>query len=120
MAAHSSILAWRIPWTEKPGRLRSIQSMELQRARHDWATNTHTHREEIKKSQSVMQQSFNWSLFPFFSPPMRYTEVTLSNLPSTPHLLQAPRQYDRVVQNVVLVPGRPEFECLPYHSPLAI
>ena len=23
---HSSILAWRIPWTEKPGRLRSIQS----------------------------------------------------------------------------------------------
>ena len=29
---HSSILAWRIPWTEKPGRL---QSLELQRAGHD-------------------------------------------------------------------------------------
>ena len=28
MATHSSILAWRIPWTEEPGRL---QSMELQR-----------------------------------------------------------------------------------------
>ena len=27
MATHSSILAWRIPWTEEPGRL---QSMELQ------------------------------------------------------------------------------------------
>ena len=27
MATHSSILAWKIPWTEKPGRL---QSMELQ------------------------------------------------------------------------------------------
>ena len=32
MATHSSILAWRIPWTEKPGRL---QSMGLQRVRHD-------------------------------------------------------------------------------------
>ena len=32
MVTHSSILAWRIPWTEKPGRL---QSMGLQRVRHD-------------------------------------------------------------------------------------
>ena len=32
MATHSSILAWRIPWTEAPGRL---QSMGLQRDRHD-------------------------------------------------------------------------------------
>ena len=36
MSAHSSSLAWRIPWTEEPGRL---QSMGLQRVRHDWATN---------------------------------------------------------------------------------
>ena len=26
MATHSSILAWRIPWTEEPGRLQSIES----------------------------------------------------------------------------------------------
>ena len=32
MATHSSILAWRIPWTEGPGGLLSIG---LQRARHD-------------------------------------------------------------------------------------
>ena len=32
MATHSSILAWRIPWTEEPGRL---QSMMLQRVGHD-------------------------------------------------------------------------------------
>jgi len=32
MATHSSILAWRIPWTEEPGRLRS---MGLQRVRHN-------------------------------------------------------------------------------------
>ena len=34
-ATHSSILAWRIPWTQEPGRLQSTGS---QRARHDWAT----------------------------------------------------------------------------------
>jgi len=32
MATESSILAWRIPWTEGPGRL---QSIGLQRVRHD-------------------------------------------------------------------------------------
>ena len=35
MATHSSILAWKTPWTEEPGRL---QSMGSQRVRHDWAT----------------------------------------------------------------------------------
>ena len=32
MATHSSILAWRIPWTEEPG---GLQSVGLQRVRHD-------------------------------------------------------------------------------------
>ena len=32
MATHSSTLAWKIPWTEEPGRL---QSMESQSVRHD-------------------------------------------------------------------------------------
>ena len=32
MATHSSVLAWRIPWTEEAGRL---QSMESQRVRHN-------------------------------------------------------------------------------------
>ena len=37
MATHSSILAWKIPWTEKPG---GLQSMGLQRVRYDRVTNT--------------------------------------------------------------------------------
>ena len=36
MATHSGILAWRIPWTEEHG----LQSVGLQRDRHDWMTNT--------------------------------------------------------------------------------
>ena len=47
MAVHSSILAWRTPWTEEPG---GLQSMGPQTVGHDWArkrtrvhTHTHTH-----------------------------------------------------------------------------
>ena len=39
MATHSSILAWRIPWTEEPG---GLQFMGSQRVGHDWVTNTFT------------------------------------------------------------------------------
>ena len=35
MATHSSILAWRIPWTEEPG---GLQPMGLERAGYDWVT----------------------------------------------------------------------------------
>ena len=35
MAPHSSTLAWKIPWTEEPGRLQSMGSL---RVRHDWAS----------------------------------------------------------------------------------
>ena len=38
MATHSSIFAWRIPWTEHAGRL---QSVGLQRVRHDWSNLAH-------------------------------------------------------------------------------
>ena len=47
MATHSSILAWKIPWAEEPGRLQSTGSS---RVGHDWVTecsragaHTHTH-----------------------------------------------------------------------------
>ena len=49
---HSSVLAWRIPWTEEPGRL---QSMESQRVGHDRTTqqalSTHTCRERARNNQ---------------------------------------------------------------------
>ena len=46
IAVHSSILAWRIPWTEEPGRLQSVGS---QRVKHNLATITSTW-EKIKSS----------------------------------------------------------------------
>ena len=45
MATHSSILAWRIPWTEEPGGLWSIGS---QRVRRDWSDLIHTHACSLK------------------------------------------------------------------------
>ena len=39
LATHSSILTWEIPWTEESGR---VQSMGLQRVRHDLVTKPHT------------------------------------------------------------------------------
>ena len=50
MATHSGILAWRIPWTEEPG---GLQSMESQRVRHDRVTE-HTHAVSMK---TVLYQS---------------------------------------------------------------
>ena len=35
MATHSSILSWKVPWTEEPG---GLQSMESQRVGHAWVT----------------------------------------------------------------------------------
>ena len=39
MATHSSTLAWKIPWTEEPGRLRSMGS---EKVGHGWATSLST------------------------------------------------------------------------------
>ena len=60
--AHSSILAWRIPWTEEPG---GLQSMGSQRHGHDWVTNI-TQEEGIcslKHLPSIAQQG--WGLLSY-------------------------------------------------------
>ena len=44
MATHSSILAWRIPWTEEPG---GLQSTGSQRVGHDWAPKHSTEWEKV-------------------------------------------------------------------------
>ena len=70
--AHSSTLAWKIPWTEEPGRL---QSMGSQRVGHDWATSLlllhfysleHTLDLEVKV-MSILQSWHLWAVR-WFSP----------------------------------------------------
>ena len=67
MATHSSILAWRIPWTEEPGEL---QSMVLLRVGHYWVTkHTHTHIFSFKNNTD-----YSW---PFIPPYTFYNQFTL-------------------------------------------
>ena len=49
MATHSSISAWRIPWTQEPG---GLQSTGLQRVGHDWATSL-THSLTLYKQENL-------------------------------------------------------------------
>ena len=56
-ATHSSILAWRIPWTEKPS---GLQSMGLQRAGHDWAT--FTFMQEHRTTWSMLWDIQRWKI----------------------------------------------------------
>ena len=65
MTAHTSILTWEIPWTEKAGRL---QSMGSQRIWHDWATE-HTHIPgrvslvaQTVQNPLAIQETWVWSL----------------------------------------------------------
>ena len=55
MATHSSILAWRGPWTEEPGGLRSIRS---QRIRYNRSNLSHTHIYRIDKQQDPTMQHY--------------------------------------------------------------
>ena len=61
MAIHSSTLAWKIPWTEEPGRL---QSMGSQRVGHDRVTSLHYHKNNgvgrtrgMKGTRNVLRNS---------------------------------------------------------------
>ena len=59
MATHSSILAWRIPWTEEPG---GLQSKGSQRVRHDWVTE-HTQHPFLKQDAPTFPDWLGYFVF---------------------------------------------------------
>ena len=57
MATHSSILAWRIPWTEEPG---GLQSTGSQRVGHD-LTSEHAYTSVRRTSEMALEiMKFTW------------------------------------------------------------
>ena len=60
MAPHSSILAWKIPWTEEPARL---ESMGSQRVGHDWATSLSLfHFHALEKEMATHSSVLAWRI----------------------------------------------------------
>ena len=78
MATHSSILAWRIPWTGKAG---VLQSMGWQRVGYNWVTkHTHSWQFNFQFFKESPRCSPSW-LYQFASPPT-VQESSLSSTPS--------------------------------------
>ena len=61
METHSSILTWRIPWTEEPGRLQSVGSQRVTRTCACIHTHTHTH------THNSMLMDAEWNLIAVLS-----------------------------------------------------
>ena len=74
MAAHSSILAWKIPWTAEPDRL---LSMGLQRVGHNWVTSFHFR---------LFILHTNEKKGPLSSVPLPHSPLLLAMLPIDPAL----------------------------------
>ena len=73
MATHSSMLAWRIPWTEEPG---GLQSTGSQRVRHGWATNTFSFT-SLKTTQGVRLELCTPPWNPCTRAPPQHSDVTV-------------------------------------------
>ena len=59
MVLHSSILAWKIPWMEEPGRLWSMGSL---RVGHDWATSVSLHFHALEKEIATHSSVLAWRI----------------------------------------------------------
>ena len=53
MATHSSILAWKIPWTEEPGRLRCMESQRVGLSTHTHTQGKVFHEEEMLNEENL-------------------------------------------------------------------
>ena len=84
MATHSSVLAWRIPWSEKPGRLQSTGS---QRVGHDWSDLAAAAAGRTKEVNHSLGLN---SLHPFFSLLTWRVQFLFSKNISTKLFLQYP------------------------------
>ena len=60
MAPHSSTLAWKIPWTEEPGRLQSMRSLRLRTRLSDFTVTFHFH--ALEKEMATHSSVLAWRI----------------------------------------------------------
>ena len=90
LATHSSILAWRTPWTEKPGRL---EFMGSKRVGHDWSDLAHMHHLVLSHYPiaifSNCRLGFSWFFFFFLTKILEFfgsTEMKNTNCDKSQNL----------------------------------
>ena len=76
--AHSSILTWRIPWTEEPG---GLESVGRQKVGHDWSDSTHIHVLKgyiTSKWQWRIASKWQWRITSYWSewPSLKWLQIT--------------------------------------------
>ena len=84
MATHSSILAWKMPWTEEPGRLQS------QRTGHEWATKHIQHIQYPCMSLYVIKAELHSSCVPRDDPQLWWVLAVAQEELGCPDMLLAP------------------------------
>ena len=85
-AIHCSTIAWKIPWTEEPGRL---QSMGSQRVRHDWASDftlTFFHNDMTWLFEKLNVVKTNWRIKKYSEGSMLYKIFDGLTYLKIPHL----------------------------------
>ena len=60
MAPHSSTLAWKIPWTEEPGRLQSMESRRVRHLLSDFTFTFHFH--ALEKEMATHSSVLAWRI----------------------------------------------------------
>ena len=112
MATHSSIHAWRIPWTEEIG---GLESVGLQRVRHDFVTNSFTlsHQQAKEgKTHHILdaEKAFEKLKHPFMI-------KSLSKLGIEGHFLNLEHIYKKIIAHIIL--NGEKLEAFPLRSPLS-
>ena len=97
MAIHSSILAWKIPWTEDAG---GLQSMGPQRSRHNWVPNTFT-----SLSNSELNIRYLCNPWPSFNLKCHELQAVLGNEPKITVSVSPPHftRYTSSCQNLLYI-----------------
>ena len=105
MAMHSSILTWRIPWTEEPG---GLQSMGSQRVGHDWA-HTQRNNPNFRNSRgflSNLKLNNIWKLLNLFKPWFLHLGNIITKAPED--LMEAAESYKTLYN--IKVPGQAQLQ----------
>ena len=86
MATHSSILAWRIPWTEEPG---GLQSTGLQRVKHYRSNIARTHKLLSRSQQNCISAGYMEQSVPYLFWPREVALISWLRVPTTASILSS-------------------------------